>query len=140
VGPANVITWLKLCVCSACVAVLLSVWLTVPMPDTITFGTWRGLGTAGAAVVGALVTLWAGSWARSTFAILVGLIAGAVWLDFAMPDDVVHARPTLLGVINLVRSLRGDLAMLLAGGCCGAFAASRILGRLKPRRGARGAP
>ena len=98
---------------------LFSAWVTAPVLDRVTVETWRAAAALAAVMIGAGGVAWTRSCSRSTFAVLVGLLGAAVWLEFDMPVDAAPRHPSFVGVHDSVISLGRELILLPGGACAG---------------------
>jgi hypothetical protein len=110
------IAWFKQSSCSVLVAVVFSVWVTAPVLDRVTVETWQRMGFLVTIAFGAGGVVLIGSWPRNTFAVLVGLLAAGIWVDFVTPHDTGpgYPYPTLVGVLDTLAFLRCEIGLFVA--------------------------
>ena len=94
-------------------------WATVPALQQISVAQWRAFGVISAIAIGCGASLTTRSAFRGACAVSAGLVAGAVWLDIVIPDDVRGDRPTIAGVVRLVSEHSWEFGVALASALLG---------------------
>jgi hypothetical protein len=107
-------------------------WLVAPVRDAVSLGLWTAVGSAVGVAVGLAATRTTGSMFRASYAVVIGLLAAAVWLDAAVPFDTVSGQPTVRGVVQQVVTHGARLVPAVGSTLIGGWLASRGSG---PRSG-----
>jgi len=122
---------LKLLGCTILVAFLVPRWSLAPVLEVISLATWRAVVLIVGAVVGAAWFWWTRTWLGTVIAVFLGLLGGAVWLDFLTPRDVGPFHPTVVSVIEAVVFVLTEFGAVLGGASIGALAVSLVVKRFE---------
>lgn len=100
-------------------------WLAAPVRDAVSLGIWTVIGSAVGLYVGLAATRTTGSMFRASYAVVIGLLAAALWLDAASPFDTVSQQPTVRGVVQQIVTHGARLAPAIGSTFVGGWLASR---------------
>ena len=122
---------LKLLGCTILVAFLVPRWSLAPVLQVISLGTWRAVAVMVGVVVGTAWVWWTRTWVGTIIAVFLGLLGGAVWLDFLSPREVSPFHPTLASIMETVVFVLTESGTVLGGASIGGLAVSRVVKRLE---------
>ena len=130
-GRSHTSVLLKLLGCTILVAFIVSRWSLEPVLDVISVEMWRAVAVMVGVMVGAAWVWWTRTWLGTVIALFLGLVGGAVWLEFLTLRDVSPFHPTLASVIEAVVFVRTEFGTVFGGASIGALAVSLVVKRLK---------
>lgn len=110
---------------SFAVAVLTVGWLMAPVRQAVSLGAWTVVASIVGVAVGLAATRTTGSLFRASYAVVVGLLAAALWLDASMPFDTQSAQPTVRGVVQQIVTHGARLAPAVGSTLIGGWLAAR---------------
>lgn len=108
-------------------------WLVAPMRDAVSLALWTAVGSTVGVGVGLAATRTTGSMFRASYAVVVGLLAAALWLDAIMPFDTVSGQPTVRGVVQQIVTHGARLMPAVGSTLIGGWLAARGPGARKDR-------
>ena len=121
--------WLMPSLCTVLVAALVPAWMMAPVLDMLSVSVWRSAAVLAAGAIGAVFAWLNGSWGRTVFAVLVGLLAGTVALDLFAPKDVSSSYPALTSLFETLHVMARELACALVAAGTGAMVVRLITRR-----------
>jgi hypothetical protein len=110
-------------------AVLYNFWLNTLIPANLTLGRWSLVTDAVALVVGVMAGLWTSSISLTVLAVGAGVVAGAVYNVWQLPNDI--ASSDIVGsVLWFAATMWSDVAWLLVATAVGAAGGKTVRRRL----------
>lgn len=110
-------------------------WLSAPVRDGVSLGVWTAVGSAVGLLVGLAAARTTGSFYRAAYAVAIGLIAAALWLDAATPFDTISQKPTIRGVAQQMALHAPRLVPAVGGTLVGGWLAARSSSPSRNREG-----
>lgn len=108
-------------------------WLVAPMRDAVSLALWTAVGSSVGVGVGLAATRTTGSMFRASYAVVIGLLAAALWLDAVMPFDTVSGQPTVRGVVQQIVTHGARLVPAVGSTIVGGYLATKSAGHRKDR-------
>lgn len=117
------------------VAVLTVGWLAAPILDVVSVAIWVVIGSLGGLAVGLAAARTTGSMFRASYAVVIGLLAAALWLDASAPFDTISQQPSVRGVVQQLVTHGARLAPAVGSTLIGGWLATRGSGPRQDRDG-----
>lgn len=107
------------------IAALIVGWLAAPVLDLVSVTVWVAIGSVVGLAVGLAAARTTGSMFRASYAVVIGLLAAALWLDASAPFDTISQQPSIRGVVQQLVTHGARLVPAVGSTLIGGWLASR---------------